>query len=286
MASNFFRKIPRVEYKFKYSDKEETHNMVNVTVKYVLSYKTRKNMTDLYKFSWPDNLRPDSFAEAYYGMNELYWLGLFSGNIYDVHNELPRNENQLFKYNFLKYKEDPGFLDWATLNSKLPTEESVFEYMISTPGMVVDDQGDALKDGIGQVARVVAETNIVLSGLQTIDGKSLQTNDRVLLTSQTNPTENGLYIVKPGAWIGIGQYNYVYVQQGNQNEETIWDIVATNPLMFSKFPVTSQVMTLMAVSEKENESKRYISIIDNSFAPKFRAEFDSAMNKLQAETRT
>lgn len=284
MASNFFKKIPRVEYKFRYNDKEETHDMVNVTVKYVLSYKTRKNMSDLYKFSWPDNLRPDSFAEAYYGMNELYWLGLFSGNIYDIHNELPRNETQLFKHNFLKYKEDSNFVAWAAQNSKQISEESVFEYMVSTPGRVVDDQGDTLREGLGSVARVVSQTNTVLSGLQTIDGKLLQNNDTVLLVSQTNQQENGLYIVKPADWIKINQFNYVYIQQGSQ-EETIWEVVTVNPLTFSKFPVTSEVMTLMSVSEQENESKRYISIIDNSFGPKFRAEFDSAMNKLQSEIR-
>lgn len=284
MASNFFKKIPRVEYKFRYNDKEETHDMVNVTVKYVLSYKTRKNMSDLYKFSWPDNLRPDSFAEAYYGMNELYWLGLFSGNIYDIHNELPRNETQLFKHNFLKYKEDSNFVAWAAQNSKQISEESVFEYMVSTPGRVVDDQGDTLREGLGSVARVVSQMNTVLSGFQTIDGKLLQNNDTVLLVSQTNQQENGLYIVKPADWIKINQFNYVYIQQGTQ-EETIWEVVTVNPLTFSKFPVTSEVMTLMSVSEQENESKRYISIIDNSFGPKFRAEFDSAMNKLQSEIR-
>lgn len=48
--------------------------------------------------------------------------------------------------------------------------------------------------------RVVATANVVLTGLQTIDGITLVTKDRVLLTGQTTSSQNGVYVVAPGAW--------------------------------------------------------------------------------------
>lgn len=48
--------------------------------------------------------------------------------------------------------------------------------------------------------RAVATTNITLSGTQTIDGVSLVAGDRVLLTAQSTPATNGIYVVAAGAW--------------------------------------------------------------------------------------
>lgn len=48
---------------------------------------------------------------------------------------------------------------------------------------------------------VVADSNVAtLSGEQTVDGVALVAGDRVLLTSQTDPTENGKWTVAAGAW--------------------------------------------------------------------------------------
>ena len=47
----------------------------------------------------------------------------------------------------------------------------------------------AVKDPV----RVLANTNIALTGLQTIDGVSLATNDRVALIGQTTASQNGIY---------------------------------------------------------------------------------------------
>lgn len=49
-------------------------------------------------------------------------------------------------------------------------------------------------------ARLVAVTNVALSGTQTIDGVAANVGDRVLVIAQTTATENGLYIVQTGAW--------------------------------------------------------------------------------------
>ena len=49
--------------------------------------------------------------------------------------------------------------------------------------------------------RAVSQVNIAsLSGVATVDGVSLVANDRVLLVFQTNATQNGIWVIKAGAW--------------------------------------------------------------------------------------
>lgn len=48
--------------------------------------------------------------------------------------------------------------------------------------------------------RVVAQSNVALTGLQTIDGVTLLAGDRVLLVAQTDATQNGVYVAASGAW--------------------------------------------------------------------------------------
>lgn len=47
---------------------------------------------------------------------------------------------------------------------------------------------------------VATTANITLSGHQTIDGVALAENDRVLVRSQSTPSENGIYTVSSGNW--------------------------------------------------------------------------------------
>lgn len=49
-------------------------------------------------------------------------------------------------------------------------------------------------------ARVVARSNITLSGLQSIDGVTLVANDRVLVMTQNTRSQNGIYSAASGAW--------------------------------------------------------------------------------------
>lgn len=48
--------------------------------------------------------------------------------------------------------------------------------------------------------RAATTANIALTGLQTIDGVSLNAGDRVLVKNQTNQPDNGIYIVNAAAW--------------------------------------------------------------------------------------
>ncbi len=49
-------------------------------------------------------------------------------------------------------------------------------------------------------AAVATTSNISLSGLQTIDGYTLSSSDRVLVKDQTDKTANGIYVAAAGAW--------------------------------------------------------------------------------------
>lgn len=49
-------------------------------------------------------------------------------------------------------------------------------------------------------AKVVGTTNLSLSTLQTIDSHTLLANERVLLTGQTDATQNGLWLAQSGSW--------------------------------------------------------------------------------------
>ena len=49
-------------------------------------------------------------------------------------------------------------------------------------------------------AKVAAGSNITLSGYQTIDNIAVVAGDRVLVIGQTDPTQNGVYVVSASAW--------------------------------------------------------------------------------------
>lgn len=54
--------------------------------------------------------------------------------------------------------------------------------------------------GVKAPCRVATTANIILSGLQTIDGVTVVESDRVLVKNQNNATENGVYLAKSNAW--------------------------------------------------------------------------------------
>lgn len=56
--------------------------------------------------------------------------------------------------------------------------------------------GTAIKSAV----RAVSTTNITLSGTQTVDSVALVDGERVLVAGQTDPAENGIYVVAAGAW--------------------------------------------------------------------------------------
>jgi len=98
-----------------------------------------------------------------------------------------------------------------------------------------------------QAVRVVTTINIVLGGNapNEIDGVTLSTNDRVLVTAQSNPEENGIYTVQTvgigatGTWIRSGDSNttgellsgtIVMVTEGLIYADTQWKLITDDPI--------------------------------------------------------
>ena len=72
---------------------------------------------------------------------------------------------------------------------------------LAVPSSSTDACNKSYTDAIGlpkKSVRVLATTNITLSGLQTIDGVSLAADNRVGVIGQTDPEDNGIYDVVDG----------------------------------------------------------------------------------------
>lgn len=87
---------------------------------------------------------------------------------------------------------------------------------------------------------------ITLSGEQTIDGVSCVTDDRVLVKSQTDGAENGIYKVSTSTWqrdydwdgtFDVKQGTLVYVTQGTTNKG-FWAVTTADTITVGTTSVT------------------------------------------------
>jgi len=100
-------------------------------------------------------------------------------------------------------------------------------------------------DGLSSAAaikgpcHVATTTNISLYGLQTIDGVSVVSGDRVLVKDQTAAYENGIYICDTGQWRRSKDFNrtkdvvegtQVLVTDGTVNASTLWCVTSPDPI--------------------------------------------------------
>ena len=104
---------------------------------------------------------------------------------------------------------------------------------VSTPSGANDAANKSYVDGVLQGAywkdavRAATTGNITLSAAQTIDGISIIAGDRVLVKSQTDARENGIYVCAAGSWARAGDMNVsaefpsaaVFVQEGTDNAD-------------------------------------------------------------------
>jgi len=79
--------------------------------------------------------------------------------------------------------------------------------------------------------RVATATNLTLAGLSSIDGVTVVAGDRVLVKSQTDTTENGIWIASSGAWVRASDFNgvsdlvsgsVIAVTEGTLSAETLF----------------------------------------------------------------
>ena len=96
------------------------------------------------------------------------------------------------------YKLDPGL-------SQVPIRQDIHVRVEVTRTRPADDYNS-------RPVRVVATSNIALTGLPTIDGVALAEGNRVLVTAQSAGAENGVYVAAAGAWMRA------------TTEDDIWDM--------------------------------------------------------------
>ena len=109
--------------------------------------------------------------------------------------------------------------------------------------LITKRYADAIAAGLIPKAAVLVATtaNIVLSGLLTIDGITLQNGDRVLVKDQTSGATNGIYVAASGAWTRATDFdgnpsgevssgNLIPITSGNTQYNTLWVLVTPNPI--------------------------------------------------------
>lgn len=97
------------------------------------------------------------------------------------------------------------------------------------------------------VVRLATTANITLSGTQTIDGVAGSADDRIFVKNQTAPEENGLYLMKAGAWVRTTDADtwselvgaIVPIAEGTANHDTLWLITADQGGTLNTTAVTS-----------------------------------------------
>lgn len=92
--------------------------------------------------------------------------------------------------------------------------------------------------------RVVSTSNITLATLLTIDGVTLNINDRVLVTAQTDTTENGIYLAGMGAWTraadSLARCATITITAGTSYTNTVWQVANESPIVLDTSPITIQ----------------------------------------------
>lgn len=103
-------------------------------------------------------------------------------------------------------------------------------------------------------ALVTSTSDLTLSGTQTVDDVTLAATNRILLVGQTNPIENGLWLVQTGAWTRPADFStgteagaaYVLTTSGTINAGTSWvcttttAIIDTDPINMAEFSLPGQ----------------------------------------------
>ena len=140
--------------------------------------------------------------------------------------------------------------------------------------------------------RVVADSNVTLSGLQTIDGVSLVAGNRVLVVNQDDETENGVYVVPAavdgvtGAWTRATDSDttqelvkniYYGVTAGDTYEASGWVLTNSGSVIVGTTPIRFQ-RDDEAIDERYVPLDLKLFIKDNIELSRVRPEADQLTN--------
>lgn len=89
--------------------------------------------------------------------------------------------------------------------------------------------------------------NLTLSGTQTVGNVALVTDDRVLVKSQTDASENGIYDVDTSSWTrsydfngnyDVKQGSLIYVTAGTSATKGLWTVTSDDPITIDTDDIT------------------------------------------------
>lgn len=99
---------------------------------------------------------------------------------------------------------------------------------------------------------VATTANIILSGIQTVDGVLLAADARVLVKDQAQAKDNGIYVVPAaGAWkraqdadasVEVTPGLFVTVEKGTANGDSVWQLVTDAPIVLGTTALTFKVV--------------------------------------------
>jgi hypothetical protein len=114
----------------------------------------------------------------------------------------------------------------------------------------VDSVAEGLHVHESAVAATTGNIDLATGGILEVDTVGPNLGDRILVRAQTNPSENGIYLVNSDAWIRANDYNssaeiqggdFVFVTGGSLYADTGWvqlnavTTLGSDPIEFSQF---------------------------------------------------
>jgi len=153
--------------------------------------------------------------------NTLSGSNIFTGGL-TIKNVNDANAGILFQ-------NVAGTTYYQSLAGRLQT---VGTFTFNDSDLVNKSYVDGIAQGLNVKAsvRVATTGSITLSGTQTIDGIAVIADQRVLVKNQSTASQNGIYLVKSGAWVRSLDANawseltsaFVFVEEGTLNADTGW----------------------------------------------------------------
>jgi hypothetical protein len=127
--------------------------------------------------------------------------------------------------------------------------------------------------------RTISNSNINLTGLQTVNGVALKSLNRVLVNGQNSGIANGIYVVRSGAWTRSGDdiafNSKVQIMEGALNGKKYFKQINQNPITIGSSYINFNNYTLPLVVKKIelgtinimasydlNENKYYTDVIN------------------------
>lgn len=132
-----------------------------------------------------------------------------------------------------------ALLGWLASRLKAITGKSSWR---TAPDITLQEAYEHTQDSAAHLhlrCRVATTSNIILSGIQTIDGINLSAGDRVLVKNQADLRENGVYVAAAGSWSRAEDFNadsdfkagvFVYIAEGIVNKKKQFHLTTVEPV--------------------------------------------------------